>query len=237
MTVHAICISRAIWVGAEAIAADVAKELGFRCVDEEIVNLAAERRNLNPGVVADAERRKSFLVQLIKDISRGGVGELINYIPGQRTAPVDNDDVRVLIRDAIRETVNAGKVVIVAHAASYALGGRSDVLRVLITGTPRARANRWLLSSGGKSPREAAETIRASDEARAHYLKRFYDVDAELAEDYDLTVSTDKLGTAEVTDLIVRAARAIVPQDAPAPETQPVVRDQAAAASAGNPAA
>ena len=209
MGVHAICISRAIWVGAETIATDVAKELGFRYVDEEIINLAAERRNLNPAVVADAERRKSMLSQLIADISRGGVGELINYIPTHGALPTGNDDLRVLIRDAIRETANQGNVVIVAHAASYALRGRADVLRVLITGTPFVRAKRWLLTSGGKSPTEAAETIQASDQARANYLKRFYNVDAELSEDYDLTISTDKLTAAQAAQLIISAARSL----------------------------
>ena len=217
MAVHAICISRAIWVGAEDIAANVAQELGFRYVDEEILKIAAERRNLSPAVVADAERRKSFLAQFVEDIRRGGVGELINYIPGQRTLPVESDDLRVMIRDAILETVKQGSVVIVAHAASYALRGRSDVLRVLITGSPFARANRWLATSGGKSPREAADTIRASDEARAHYLKRFYDVEHESAEDYDITLSTDKLSGAHITDAIVRAARALESQPAGMP--------------------
>ncbi|MDB5873330.1 MAG: putative rane protein [Ramlibacter sp.] len=209
MSVHAICISRAIWVGAEDIATEIAKELGFRYVDEEIVNLAAKQRNLSPTVVADAERRKSLLGQLIADISRGGVGELINYIPSQEALPTGNDDLRVLIRDAIRDTASQGNVVIVAHAASYALRGRTDILRVLITGTPLARAKRWLLTSGGKSPAEAAETIRASDEARAHYLKRFYGVDAERPEDYDITISTDNLSAAQATELIIRAARAV----------------------------
>jgi cytidylate kinase len=209
MGLHAVCISRAIWVGAESIATDVAKELGFRYVDEEIVKLAAEKRNLNPSVVADAEVRKNFLAQLVSDLKRGGMTELINYIPGQRSMPTSNDDERVLIQDAIRATADQGGAVIVAHAASYALAGRPDVLRVLITGSPMARANRWLLSSGGKSPREAQETIRTSDEARAHYLKRFYNVESESPADYDLTLSTDKMEPQQVKDLIVQAARAV----------------------------
>lgn len=214
MGVHAVCISRAIWVGAEEIASEVAKQLGFRYVDEEIINLAAQRRNLSPGVVADAERRKSFLAQLLADISRGGVGELINYIPGQRALPTASDDERVLIQEAIRETANEGNVVIVAHAASYALGSRKDVLRVLVTGSPFARANRWLASSGGKSPREAEETIEGSDEARAHYLKRFYNVERESPDHYDLCISTDKIGGKQAIDMIVSAAHAIeVPPD------------------------
>ena len=214
MSAHAICISRAIWVGAESIATDVAKELGYRYVDEEIVNLAAQRRNLSPSEVANAERRKSFLVQLLEDVSRGGTAELINYLPNQRTVPSASDDMRVLIRDAIRETADQGKVVIVAHAASYALNRRDDVLKVLITGSPFVRANRWLVGSGGRSPVEAAELIRDSDLSRASYLKRFYNVDHEIAEDYDLTVNTDKLSTTQVTDLIVRAARAITGESA-----------------------
>jgi cytidylate kinase len=209
MALRAICISRAIWVGAEEIAADVAKQLGFRCVDEEILKIAAEKRNLDPGMVADAERRKSFLTQFVEDVRRGGVGELINYIPGQRTLPTENDDIRVLIRDAILQTANEGNVVIVAHAASYVLGPRKDVLRVLITGSPLARARRWLATSGGKSPREAAETIEASDAARAHYLKRFYDVDTEAPDHYDLTLSSDKLGADQITAMIAQAARAL----------------------------
>jgi cytidylate kinase len=71
------------------------------------------------------------------------------------------------------------------------------------------RASRWLTTSGGKSPTEAAETIRDSDKARAMYLKRFYDIEHESPEDYDLTLSTDALPSATITDLIIRAARAI----------------------------
>lgn len=211
MGARVICISRAIWVGAESIAADVAKEFGFRYVDEEIITRAAERRNLTPAEVASAEQRKSFLAQMIEDIGHGGGAELLSRLPGQRALPVGNDDLRALIRDAVRETAAEGKAVIVAHAASYALGRHDDVLRVLITGSPFVRASRWLKTSGGKSPAEAAETIRDSDKARASYLKRFYDVDRELPEDYDLCISTDVIGAAMATELIIRAARSIGP--------------------------
>ena len=213
MSAHAICISRAIWTGAEAIASDVAKELGFRCVDEEILQVAAERRNLSAAALADAEQRKSVLAQFLQDIRRGGVGEMINFIPGQRALPAASDDVRVIIRDAILETVDAGKVVIVAHAASYAVGPRKEVLRVLITGSPLARSKRWVAGSNGKGPREAAEIISFSDEARANYVKRFYDVEHEEPHDYDLVLSTDKMSPALVTSLIVNAARALDPED------------------------
>ncbi len=209
MSARVVCISRAIWVGAEQMAADIAEKLGFRYVDEEIITRAAELRNLDPAVVANAEREKSFFSQLIEDIGGGRVAEVLDFLPNHLGVPSGNDDIGTLIRDAVRDTAKAGNVVIVAHGASYALGRRDDVLRVLVTGTPFVRACRWLATSGGKSPDEAAETIRESDEARARYLQRFYDVEHEMPEHYDLTVSTDVLTPAQAADLIVSAARAI----------------------------
>ena len=207
MSARVVCISRAIWVGAEEMAAEVANALGFRMVDEGIITRAAQSRGIDPALVANAERRKSFFDQLMEDIGRGS--ELLGYLSDEQPAPTENEQLRTLIRDAIGEAAQAGNVVIVAHAASFALGMREDVLRVLITGSPFVRACRWLATSGGRSPEDAAETIRESDEARAEYLKRFYDIENESPEHYDLTVSTDVLTAAQAADLIVTAARLI----------------------------
>lgn len=206
MAATVVCISRAIYTDAETIAADVAKELGFRYVDEEIVERAALSRNLTPAEVASAERRKSFLAQFVRDLGESST-DVIKFIAKKDAGP--NDDLRELIRDAIRETAAAGKAVIVAHAASYALARQKGVLRVLITGSEFARVNKWLPTSGGKSPREAAESIKVSDDARGNYLKRFYDVPYESPEHYDLTLSIDSLSREQITNLILQAAKAV----------------------------
>ena len=99
-------------------------------------------------------------------------------------------------------------MVIVAHAASYALAGRDDVLRVLVTGSAMARAGA-LAASDGIGPDEAVEQIRESDEARADYLRRFYQVDHEMPEHYDLCISTDGLTPAQAAAVIVSVARAM----------------------------
>src|SRR5947199_258323 len=114
MSARVICISRAIFTGAETIATDVAKELGFRIVDEEIVAKAAQRRHVAPSEVASAERRKSFLSSLVDDISESSA-DVFNYILNPKAAGAE--DMRQWIRDAILETADEGNVVIVAHAA------------------------------------------------------------------------------------------------------------------------
>ena len=207
MTASVICISRALYTDAQGVASAIAKELGYRIVDEEIIAKAAAKRNLAPAEVASAERRKSFLSSLVDDVSESSA-DVFNYILNPKAAGA-SDDMRQWIREAILETAEENNVVIVAHAASYALARRKGVLRVLITGTEFGRVQKWLQTAGGKSLREAAENIRESDAARADYLKRFYGVKTEMPEHYDITLSVDRLTEPAIATLIIQAANAI----------------------------
>jgi cytidylate kinase len=197
-----------MYTGAENIAHEVAQELGFRYVDEEIVERAAQKRNLTPGEVASAERRKNFLVTALSEIADHG-SDLIAYFANNKEAQRPSDELRNLIRTAINETADEGRVVIVAHAASYALARRKQVLRVLITGSEFGRVMKWAPTAGGASPTEAGEAIRASDAARADYLRRFYDVKSETPDHYDITLSVDALKPESIRALILQAAKLV----------------------------
>ena len=64
-----VTISHATGAGGDNIGRGVAKGLGFRYVDEEIIELAAERHGVDPELVADAERRKSVLDRILDDMA------------------------------------------------------------------------------------------------------------------------------------------------------------------------
>jgi len=95
-------------------------------------------------------------------------------------------------------------VVIVSHAASYALGGNLDVLRVLVTASPATRADR--LAQAAIEGKKAAKLIAESDAARAAYVKRFYGVGDELSTHYDIVLNSDSLPIELMSDLVARAA-------------------------------
>lgn len=191
----------------------VAGRLGFRVMDEEIVLRAAAKEDLDPDVVADAERRKSFLERLFGDASAAagidlGAGQVaVALSPEAHGIPLEARS-RDLIREAIRDTAEQGNVVIVSHAASYALAGRPGVLRVLVTASPGVRAGR-LATDLGLDAHEGEKAARASDAARADYLKRFYGVEREAPTDYDLVVSTDLLRPEQAADAIARTAASL----------------------------
>jgi hypothetical protein len=201
-----VCISRAIGACADEIADEVAKELGFQRVDEEIVAQAAARQSLKPAEVADVERRRSMVARILEEMGRSGGAA--GYMPDPGTVPHRSEDLRSLIQEAIVDRATQGSVVIVAHAASYALGERDDVLRVLVTGSPSVRAGR-IAEAESISTGDAGKEIGKSDAARADYLKRFYEIKRELPEHYDLVVSTDVLNPSQCAALITQAARSI----------------------------
>jgi cytidylate kinase len=186
----------------------VAEQLGFRYVDEEIIARAAAKGGISPGDVADEERRKSVLSRLLQEIGRGAAVESYGLAgPGGLPAEdVPPDVIRSLISEAIEETAGQGDVVIVAHAASRALSGQLEVLRVLVTASPDKRAQR-LSEIRGIDPNEARKSIKEADAARADYLRRFYGVNAELPTDYDLVVNTDVLSIEQAAELVALAAR------------------------------
>jgi cytidylate kinase len=190
--VSAVCISRTTGAGGEDVGRLVADALGFSYLDEEIVLAAAEKEGLDPEQLARIEHKRKGLSRLEVDIVTGGAFDEIQ---------------RSLIRAAVQEAAEAGRVVIVAHAASIALAGNDRVLRVLVTASPEIRARR-LLQMEQLDEHEAAKLIDRADAERASYFKRFYGVDRELPSHYDLVVSTDRLLPSDVCMLVLGAAAA-----------------------------
>jgi len=185
-----ICISHATGAGGEEVGRAVAERLDLRYVDWEIVLEAARKEELDPDVVAAVERRRSPLGRLQLDFVTGGALA---------------ESLRDLIRTTLHETADEGDVVIVAHAASVALAGREEVLRVLVTASPAIRARR-LAQGDPIGVSDAERSIETSDRGRADYLRRFYGVDEELPTDYDLVLNTDVLTPGQAAALVVEAA-------------------------------
>jgi len=205
-----VCISATDGAGGEPIGPLVASELGFRVVDEEVVARAAREAGVADHVAADAERRKSLVERIVERLpstAAAAGSPLAGYTP---IAPVDaspgGDELRGLIRSAIEELASQGQAVIVSHAASLALAGREDTLRVLVTGSDEARAAR-IAAASEVSEEEAQKLRERGDANRADYIKRFYGVGQEGPTHYDLVVSTDRIGAEQAAALIAAAAR------------------------------
>jgi cytidylate kinase len=202
-----VCISHATGAGGEEVGRLVAERLGFLCVDEDIVARAAAKGRVDPGDVADEERRKSLAARLLDAMAHGGgeawaLGGSAPLVAGEE---IGGDELRALIREAIEQTAARGNVVIVAHAASQALPQGPEMLRVLVTASPETRTRR-LSGLEGMDEKQAARAVKDADAGRRDYLKRFYGLGEELPTHYDIVVNTDVLSPEQTADVVARAA-------------------------------
>lgn len=206
MAGRVVCISHATGSGGEDVGKQVAQRLGYLYVDEEIVARAAAQGGLEPRDIADEERRRSFAGRVLEVLAEGG-GDAWTF--GATTAAamesVRPADIRALIRETVVQTAARGDVVIVAHAASYAIEPDPAKLRVLVTASAATRAER-VRTQDSLDQSQAARAVKEADAGRRDYLKRFYGVDRESPTDYDLVINTDVLSTGQAADIISKAA-------------------------------
>jgi hypothetical protein len=210
MACKLICVSSDDGADAFDAASEVAEKLGWSLIDEDIVSRAAEEAGVGREAVADVERRKSLVERLLDNVSTSGAS--MAYVPSLAESLQGgprSDVLRGMIRSVIEEVAARGSAVIVAHAASLALGERDGVLRVLITASPATRAVR-IATLLDVDEKEATRMLARSDANRADYIKRFYGVADESPVHYDLVINTDRLNAGQAAELILQASGATV---------------------------
>ena len=203
-----IAISRAIGAGGEDLGSSVASALGFRYVDNEIINRASELAGATVAEVSRVEARKGLMTRILENLARANAGAMPAAGVPDMAALYENPTpiYEQLIVDVIRETAAEGNVVIVAHGASIPLAGTQGLLRVLVTASKEIRGARVARTSGLTFER-AEKQVEDSDRGRADYFRRFYNVDREEATHYDLVVNTDIVSIDQATQLILLLAK------------------------------
>jgi cytidylate kinase len=204
-----IAISPTDGSAGEQIGSVLARELGFQLVDEQIVAQAAREAGVTAEAVADVEQRKSVLHRLLEglgEVGPAGAAGFTGFAAIAEDPGPTRDALRGLIRSVLEESAERGNAVIVAHAASLALGDRPDVLRVLITASPETRAKR-IAETRDVDEAEGKKLVSRGDANRADYLKRFYRESSELPIHYDLVINTDHIAPEDAAALVLSAAR------------------------------
>jgi cytidylate kinase len=205
-----VCLSASDGAAGEDIAPLVADRLGVQIVDEQVIARAAAEAGVAASVAAEVEQRRSLAARVLDSLTVAGLGAGMSGLTGLPAIDLDDlaaspDRLRGLIRGAIEEIAGEGDVLIVAHAASFALGARPGTLRVFVTASLETRRRR-VASARSVDDADAERLVASGDRNRADYLKRFYRV-TEQPIHYDLVINTDTLTADEAADLIAQAAR------------------------------
>jgi cytidylate kinase len=88
---------------------------------------------------------------------------------------VDDDCIREVTEQILKEVVEAGTSVIVGRGSAYYLGRRRDAFHVFIYAPFEDKVRR--LRALGKSEKEAADLAETVDTDRAAFIKKYFNVE------------------------------------------------------------
>lgn len=209
MNTRVIALSRQVGTAGEEVAQTVAERLGFRLIDYQVVQRAAQEAGVSPETVSEAEHTPSLLTRILEALARNPsmpVAAWADPVPLSTTPMLTSTEYRQFIEDVIRDLGRQGDCVIVGHGASVVLRGQADVLRALITGSPKVRARR-IIEHMEVDERAALKTVERTDTERVDYFRRFYETEWLHPGTYDLCINTDQITPIQAADLIAYAAQ------------------------------
>lgn len=200
MAAGTVTISRQYGAGGIRVAAEVGRRLGYRTVDRELVEEAARRLGMEPGLAETLDERAPALIE---DVGLALAG---TELPVGVPAPTVGDRA---LADAVRRVIGSlaatGGYVILGRGGQAVLRGRADAVHLQLVADPEDRARR-IAEWQGIPEERAREECRRVDHDRAAYVRRFAGADINDALLYDAVLNTSRLGI----DGAVDAAIAVV---------------------------
>ncbi len=197
-----INIGRQLGSGGKIVGEIIARRLGIRLYDKELINLAAEQSGLCPEFFEKADEKES----------RGVLSTVIGYLrapfvgdDGGVTNVLSNDALFKIQSDVIREVAARESAVFVGRCADYILRENPRCVNVFITADDADRIGR-ICRRQEVTPEEARAMMERIDARRASYYDYYSSKTWGVASTYHLCLSTSVLGDEGTADFILEFA-------------------------------
>ena len=197
---HIITIERSYASGGNEIGKKLAKALGYKLYDRNILIEAASNLDTPPMYIENLEETASgsFIFNLSKTSLGGNASDKSLPLAEQLYKEEKN-----IIEKAAQE----GGCVIVGRAAGYILKDHKDCLRVFVHAEKEKRIQR-AIEREGISPSEAESTLKKYDKRRNGFYNSVTKWKWGDPEYFELCLDSGKLGIELCTKLLIEAASA-----------------------------
>lgn len=180
-----VTIEREYGCGAAAIAAQLAKQLGWKLWDHLLTEEIARLAQVDPSAVMRCdERMDSRLHRLSKAFWRGSY---------ERSSPLgaqvfDTDRMVGMMQEIMNKLAREGNAVVVGRGAPYFLREQPAAFHVFLY-APRAEKIRRTMAEG-HSEQEAEEMVDSVDRERIAYVKHYFNADWPTRSLYHMMINT-----------------------------------------------
>ena len=194
-----INIGRQLGSGGRTVGEIIARRLGVKLYDKELINLAARESGICPEFFEKADEKES----------RGVISTVVGYLrapfvgdDGGVTNVLSNDALFKIQSDVIRAVAARESAVFVGRCADYILRDHPRTVNIFIAAGRAERIER-LCRLHGIAPGEAESLMDRTDARRAAYYNYYSSGTWGMAETYDLCIDSSVLGIDGTTGFVL----------------------------------
>lgn len=193
-----LTISREFGAGGRTLGKMVAKQTGFTLVDEDIVQMVAERAKVSKKTVKSMEKEAGgsllrFMNYLISQ-------KQINRILDDQRGYIDEEIYVNTLTQIITDLAEEGNCVIVGRGGQYVLREHADAFHLLLVAAREDRV-RFMMGTYNMTEEQAGNTIRVHGKRRRNLYRKFGKEDYNDPLLYHLVLNMSKLSMEKATDI------------------------------------
>ena len=195
----AITISRQTGSGGTYIGYLAAKKLGFRYLDREILQQAANEMGIEPQMLENFDGRSVPLFERIINSFCFGTPE----VPGVPTfrKPIYNKDLFALQSNIIKQIAGQCSSVIVGRGGFYILKDKPDTIHVFIHAPFDYRVEH-IMKEQKMDEKDARAIVQESDRTRTKFIRDMLGIDWTDARNFHLSIDTSIISLSAVVEII-----------------------------------
>ncbi len=189
-----ISIGRQFGAGGRTIGQRIAKELGYKYYDKQLIPLAAQSIGFDPKVFEEIDECPKWL-KFFKHFGDAGVSDM-NYMSNTKLFEVQSD--------VLRKLAEEGPCVMVGRCSDYVLRDNVKMVSVFLHAEETDRVKN-VMERSGVDREEALKMMRQNDTNRRNYYGTYTGRKWGDGATYDLCLNVSKLGEDKVIELIKKA--------------------------------
>lgn len=202
-----ITISREVGSGGRTIGRKLAKKLGVRFSDKELVDELQKKLNLTVDSIEELKgKKKRWLddfIQMVAPVPMSGmlVDGDSDYI-SEYNLSLSVNDVFEAEREILNGIADEGSCVIAGRSGFFVLKGRPNKVDILITASREKRIAR-IMDKQHLTRQKAEEVIDSVDKARDNYVQRYTGQSRYDARNYHIVLNMDYITEDQAVAMIL----------------------------------
>jgi cytidylate kinase len=185
-----ITISRQFGAGGITLGRAVAERLGIPFLDEELIQMVAQKARVSTNWVASIEKEAGG--RLLKFVSGLVSRSLVDRVLDEQRGYIDEEIYVDLLQQIIRQIAAEGDAVIIGRGGQYVLRDEPNAFHILLVAAKEDRV-RFMEEHYEMTPDRARKTVNLEDKRRANLYRKFGREDYDDSRLYHLVLNMSQL--------------------------------------------